>query len=98
MTTVVAQQTIPLGPRDAGVPMTLDEFETADYEPGFRYELIHGVLVVTPSPLEEERDSNEELGHWLRNYRESHPQGAALDLTLPEQTCARSARIAAAIG
>src|SRR6185436_15379604 len=65
--------------------MSLDEFEEADFEPGYRYELIHGVLVVTPPPLEGERDANEELGHWLRGYQESHPQGRALDLTLHEQ-------------
>jgi len=72
------------GPRDAGIPLTLDEFEAADYVPGYRYELIHGVLIVNPPPLEEERDANEELGHWLRVYQDSHPEGAALDLTLPE--------------
>lgn len=76
---------IPFGPRDAGLPMSLDEFEAAEFELGYRYELIHGVLIVTPPPLEEERDANEELGHWLRNYRESSPQGKCLDLTLHEQ-------------
>jgi len=75
---------IPLGPRDAGQPMTSDEFERADFERGYRYELIKGLLVVTPAPLEEERDANEELGHWLRNYREFHDRGGSLDLTLPE--------------
>jgi Uma2 family endonuclease len=75
---------IPFGPRDAGQPMTPDEFEAADFERGYRYELIKGILVVTPAPLEQERDANEELGHWLRNYRESHESGASLDLTLPE--------------
>ena len=75
---------IPLGPRDAGQPLTPDEFEAAEFERGPRYELIHGVLIVTPAPLEAERDSNEELGHWLRTYRESHASGGALDLTLPE--------------
>ncbi len=74
----------PLGPRDAGIPLTLDEFEAAEFVLGPRYELIHGVLVVSPAPLEEERDANEELGRWLRNYQEFHPQGAALDLTLHE--------------
>jgi Uma2 family endonuclease len=64
--------------------MTLDEFDNAEFEEGFRYELLHGVLVVTPPPLEEERDANEDLGHWLRSYRDSHAQGSALDLTLPE--------------
>ena len=85
MSTVVEKLTTPLGPRDAGVPLSLAEFESAEFEPGYRYELIHGVLVVTPPPLEEERDANEELGRWLRNYQESHPEGKSLDLTLPEQ-------------
>jgi Uma2 family endonuclease len=85
MSTITAKQTAPYGPRDAGAIMTLDEFEAADFELGFRYELIHGLLVVTPPPLEEERDANDELGYWLRSYRESHPQGKSLDLTLPEQ-------------
>lgn len=78
-------QTIPLGPLDAGMPLTLDEFDEARFEKGYRYELLHGVLVVTPPALEEERDANEELGHWLRNDQDSHPEGRALDLTLPEQ-------------
>jgi hypothetical protein len=43
------------------------------------------VLIVSPSASVEERDPNEELGHWLRNYREGHPQGSALDRTVSEQ-------------
>lgn len=85
MTTVLEKLSTPINPRDAGIGMTLDEFEAAEFEPGYRYELIHGVLVVTPPPLEEERDANEELGYWLRKYQESHADGQALDLTLPEQ-------------
>ncbi|HET6878867.1 MAG TPA: Uma2 family endonuclease [Pirellulales bacterium] len=85
MPTITAKPTVPYGPRDAGAIMTLDEFEEAEFELGYRYELIHGVLVVTPPPLEEERDANEELGYLLRNYQKSHPHGMSLDLTLPEQ-------------
>lgn len=85
MPTITMQQTAPYGPRDAGALMSLDEFENADFELGYRYELIHGVLIVTPPALEEERDANEELGRWLRNYQESHRQGKTLNLTLPEQ-------------
>jgi Uma2 family endonuclease len=85
MAIVIDQLETPLGPRDAGMPLSQDEFEAADFERGYRYELIHGVLVVTPPPLEEERDSNEELGHWLRHYQDCHPEGKSLDLTLPEQ-------------
>jgi Uma2 family endonuclease len=62
------------------------EFDRADFAEGWRYELIHGVLIVTPPPLEEERDPNGELCYWLRAYRDTHPQGAALDGTLYEQT------------
>jgi len=85
MATVVEKETlIPFGPRDAGLPMTLDEFEDTEFERGYRYEVINGVLVVNAAPLEEERDANEELGHWLRTCQESHPEGQALNLTLPE--------------
>ena len=45
MDALASQFTIPYGPRDAGIPLTLDEFEHAEFEEGFRYELIHGVLV-----------------------------------------------------
>jgi Uma2 family endonuclease len=84
MSIALAKPSHRLGPRQAGRLMTLDEFEVADFKPGFRYELIHGVLIVNPPPLDAERDGNEELGHWLRSYKESHPQGKCLDLTLPE--------------
>jgi Uma2 family endonuclease len=43
------------------------------------------VLIVTPIPSEGEVDPNEELGHLLRKYQESHPQGNALNKTLPER-------------
>ena len=52
---------------------------------GWRYELINGVLVVSPTPSRQERGPNQTLGRWLENYQESHPQGSALDATLPEE-------------
>jgi Uma2 family endonuclease len=66
--------------------ITLDpwEFDEATAEPGYRYELIHGVLIVNPAPLEEERDPNDELSHLLRLYQRTHPEGKSLDVTLPE--------------
>ena len=39
-----------LGPADHGRAMTLDEFDDADYEPGYKYELIDGRLYVSPDP------------------------------------------------
>lgn len=78
----------PLGPRDAGIPMSLEEFDKADYALGHRYELLNGILIVTPPPLEEERGSNEYLGFMLICYREQHTKGSALDETLPEHNIA----------
>jgi Uma2 family endonuclease len=75
-----------LGPRSAGLLLTTDEFDRARFVAGWRYELINEVLVVSPIPSLNERDPNEELGRWLRNYQESHPQGSALDATIGEQT------------
>jgi hypothetical protein len=46
------------------------------------------VLVVSPTPLEQERDPNDELGYWLRTWKNVHPQGHLLDTTLPEHTIA----------
>ncbi len=73
-----------LGPAAAGSRLAPDEFDAAEFDGGFRYELISGVLVVSPATLINERDPNEELGHWLRGYRDHRPNGDALDLTLPE--------------
>jgi Uma2 family endonuclease len=75
-----------LCPGLAGTLMTPEEFDTVtDYQEGYRYELIYGVLVVTPLPLQAETDPNEELGRLLRNYQADHPQGRSLDVTLPQQ-------------
>jgi Uma2 family endonuclease len=75
-----------LGPSSAGLLMTPEEFDAVtDYDDRYRYELIHGVLVVTPIPSEAEGDPNEELGYWLRSYRDHHPQGSALNKTLAER-------------
>jgi Uma2 family endonuclease len=75
-----------LGLEHAGMLLTPEEFDAIDdWDAAYCYELINGVLVVTPIPLESEADPNEELGHLLRAYRESHPQGQALDKTLSER-------------
>ena len=41
-----------LGPTANGLRMTARQYDRADFEPGWRYELISGVLVVAPPPLE----------------------------------------------
>jgi Uma2 family endonuclease len=50
----MATVTMPIrvGPADYGRMMTLDEFEEADLEEGFRYELARGVLEVSEIPGE----------------------------------------------
>jgi Uma2 family endonuclease len=66
--------------------MTPEEFDAVtDYDDRFVYELIHGVLIVSPTPGEAERDPHEELGVLLRLYQLTQPQGSILDKTLPEQ-------------
>src|SRR3954453_1106606 len=70
----------------AGTPMTPAEFDAVRHaHPRFRYELINGVLVVSPLPSVAEGDPNEELGRLLRNHQADHPLGSALDKTLPER-------------
>jgi Uma2 family endonuclease len=75
-----------LGPDSNGLLMSAGEFHAIDHvDEGYRYELIHGVVVVSPPPAEGERDPNEELGTWLRMHRLTVPQGQSIDATLPEQ-------------
>src|SRR5258708_5989340 len=72
----------PFGPSANGILMTPEEFDRADpddFEEGWQYEIINGVLIVSLLPFEEEADPNEELGYLLRRYQEDHAQGTALN-------------------
>lgn len=75
-----------LGPRSAGLTLTTAEFDRARFRKGWRYELINGVLVVSPIPSRQVRGPAEYLGYWLRIYQEQHPQGSCLDATLYAET------------
>ena len=76
-------ENVVIGPGMAGTLMTPEEFFTAeDWDERYRYELIKGVLVVTPPPGEGERGPNELLANLLYDYKKL--EGAALDYTLPE--------------
>ncbi len=86
MSTVTVRENPLFGPESAGTLMTPREFDRADFVEGYRYELLHGVLVVSPSPTEGLRDANGELAYWLRSYRDTHPHGGTLDATLYEHT------------
>jgi Uma2 family endonuclease len=86
MSIATGEPTIVLGPESAGILLTPEEFDAVEeYDEEYRYELIHGVLVVSPIPLPVETGPNELLGHLLLDYQEHHPQGSALDETLPQQ-------------
>lgn len=39
-----------LGPADHGRPLSIDDFDAAEFEPGFRYEIIDGRLYVSEEP------------------------------------------------
>jgi Uma2 family endonuclease len=66
--------------------MTAAEYDAIqEWEEGYRYELVNGVLIVTPPPGAGERSPNDDLGYLIRNYQETHPQGSVVDETLPEQ-------------
>lgn len=69
-----------------GLELTPDEFDAIDdYDGEYEYELIHGVVIVNPIPLEGEADPNGQLEFLLREYQQRHPRGKALDLTLAER-------------
>jgi len=77
-----------IGPGSAGVSMTVEEFDRIPahrWDDRYRYELIRGVLVVSPFAGPGEDSPNDELGYLLRRYRDDHPQGFLLDETLFEQ-------------
>jgi Uma2 family endonuclease len=75
-----------LGREHNGIVMTPDEFDAVeDCDRNYRYELIHGVLVVSPQAGAGQRGPNDILGHWLWTWRDNHPQGQLLDDTLHEQ-------------
>jgi Uma2 family endonuclease len=81
-----------IGPRCNGMEMTPEEFDAHDdWVRGYRYELVHGVLIVNPPADVSERKPNDELGYWLLSYRDTHPQGTALDDTVSEHTIPTSA-------
>jgi len=76
---------VTFGPEHNGILMSPQEFDRADFDDFWNFELIKGVLVVTPIPLEEEADPNDELGHMLLQYRDAHPLGDHLNGTLAER-------------
>ncbi len=84
-----------IGPGSSGLLMTPEQFDAlrpSQFARGNRYELINGVLIVSPAPGIDERRPNDYLGTLLDVYRETHPQGSVIDETAPEQTVATTNR------
>ncbi len=69
-----------------GLELSPAEFDAIDdYDEDYEYELLKGVVIVNPIPLEGEADPNGQLEFLLREYQQRHPQGKAIDLTLAER-------------
>jgi len=76
MSTASTRTKLVLGPEMNGIILTPEEFDAVeDYDENYRYELIHGVLIVSSIPIEATVGSNEMLGHELLDYQQHHPQG-----------------------
>ena len=73
------------GRESNGTLMRPEEFDRASFLRGYRYELLHGVLVVSPLPSRGETDPNQTLGYMLERNREEHPLGSSMDATFPEE-------------
>jgi Uma2 family endonuclease len=66
--------------------LSKDEFlDIKQFDDRYRYELIHGVVVVSPFPGPGERGPNGVLEHWLWKYHEANRELSTLDGTLSEQ-------------
>jgi Uma2 family endonuclease len=81
--------TTTLGLGSSGILMTPEKFDNLPdsvFRKGLRYELVNGVLIVTPPPGNAEIDPSSELGHLVWHYKEYHPHGSVVDMVLPEQT------------
>jgi Uma2 family endonuclease len=86
MSAVAAEPKIVLGRKSNGMLMTPAEFDAVEeYDENYRYELINGVLIVSPIPLGEETGPNELLGVWLYLYGQQPRRRKIIDFTLPQQ-------------
>lgn len=66
-------------------PREFDDIGEDQYERGYRYELIDGVVVVSPAPGDGQSDPVDLLGYLLNAYRFDHPNGSVLSKTAPER-------------
>ncbi len=58
--------TLSLGPHWNGAHLTPEEFDACDdWEPGYRYELINGVLIVSPPPIRRRAWTERRIGRFV---------------------------------
>ena len=70
----------------AGVPMSPEEFDAVQWEEcdqDYRYELLGGRVIMSPIPRRVHERAVDRTGYLLNKYREEHPDGGAIDETLP---------------
>ncbi len=75
------------GPRYAGLRVTREEYLDLDEDPDYRYDVIDGVMHVSPSPNADHSGAAGEFFFALRRFLEVHPVGKAyieLDVLLPD--------------
>ena len=65
--------TIKVGPHDAGRRMSLDEFDTAEGQPGYVYELGKGIVIVSDIPNPPHLAQLNALRRQLAAYDLAHP-------------------------
>ena len=83
---LVETKPIRLSRRSNGMELPPEEFDAITrWDPAYRYELIHGVVIVSPIPAEGEARPNDELAFLLRLYQHQHPSDGVIDDTLPER-------------
>jgi Uma2 family endonuclease len=62
-----------LTPQDHGRPLTVEELQSADAQEGFRYEVIHGRLEVSPLPGRPHDELQAWLVQKLKDYAKQRP-------------------------
>ena len=65
--------TITVGPQDAGRRMSLEEFDTAEGQPGYIYELSKGVVIVSDVPARRHLAQVDEVRQQISVYRAAQP-------------------------
>lgn len=72
MKTATAKRTF--APADHGRRVSADDLDTANYAPGFNYEIIDGRLYVSPQPNPTEHILERWLRRKLERYSDGHPE------------------------